>query len=58
MACAGHGIHVVEGPDDSFCGEALRQESQCENAVDIVKVQNIPRLKLVAKLKAETVARN
>jgi hypothetical protein len=57
MACSGHRVHVVEGPHDSFCRKALRKVSQWEYTVDTVKVENIPRVELSAKVNAETISR-
>ncbi len=48
MACTGYRVHIVEGPDNSFCGEAICKTSQREHTVDIVKVENIPRVELFA----------
>ena len=44
MACSGHRVHVVEGPDNSFGGKVLGKVSQSENTVHIVKVENVARL--------------
>ena len=57
MACAGHRVHVVEGPDNPFCGKALCQVSQRENAIHIVKVQNIPCFEVFVEVNAESISR-
>ena len=57
MACAGHRVHVVEGPDNSFGGKVLGKVSQCEHTVDIVKVQNIPCFEVFAEFSVETISR-
>jgi len=57
VACNGHRDHVVEGPHIPSCGKALCQASQRENAIHVVKVQNIPCFEVFVEVNAESISR-
>ena len=56
MTCAGHRVHVMQSPDNSFGGNVLGKVSKYEYTVDIVKVENVPPVELVTKVNIETIS--